>query len=646
MRTTQQTVSPSLKPVEVRPLVMKERLPSARPCKVNSKPQNPKSKPQNPKFKPLFLNHRPPVLLENFLMKRITPGLRNVQLEPGQDSKLQETHNPHLRVGRAERFDLNGLGGGDTEYLSSDRESRKVRPEWSKEVEKRKMKDPTGQASNVATHQPPDQDQPEQLIGAVGSSSDSDSERREQYYREHLPETWSAEALSYLQKRDPDLRKVRAWFSGGGKPSWNQVAKENTTVKTWWSRYDQLLLSSNGVLYLQWENESTGKPPWYRVVAVASMFKAILMELHDAKTAGHLGQKKTIERLKRSPFYWPGMGSYARRWVQGCVVCAAKKNPRHSKRSPLQGYRVGSVMDRVSIDLTGPFKPRTRSGNQWILTVTDQFSRWCEAFALREAKAQEIAKRVVDFICRMGVPLEIHSDQGRNVDGEIMREVCRLLGVRKTHTTAYHPQGNAITERENAVLKQLLSAYVNVRLNDWDEHLPVIMLAYRSAVHRTLGEAPFTVLMGRKARLPLDAFIGAPPEVAYQEVSMSEYVTGLMEAMQQAHELVSDKMDTAYAYQKKQYDRQVQAQTFEKAQPVWLRVYPNLRNRSRSLLKPWDPGWIVVNRVSDVTYRIQKRINGWAPVVHGDRLKPFMSEIIDPETLKLQRSLQKCEAGH
>ena len=143
-----------------------------------------------------------------------------------------------------------------------------------------------------------------------------------------------------------------------------------------------------------------------------------------------------------------------------------------------------------------------------ILTVTDQFTRWVEAFPIREATAPEIARRVLYFVCRNGMPLELHSDQGRNVDGEVMREVCGILGIWKTHTTAYRPQGNAITERENAVIKAMLAAYVNIRLTDWDDLLPPVMMAYRSSVHRTLDETPNAMMLGREVRLPISATRG------------------------------------------------------------------------------------------------------------------------------------------
>ena len=461
-------------------------------------------------------------------------------------------------------------------------------------------------------------------------------QRKAQFYQEQLPETWSVQAMAFLQETDPDLKKVRVWCREGCLPTWEEVAKENVVVKTWWGRYEQLLLSSNDVLYIRWEATGPLQPLRHRVVAVASMFKSILAELHDAKTAGHQGQKRTMDRAKKSPFYWPGMITYARRWVQNCKVCAARKHPQYSKRTPLQTYRVGATMDRVSIDLVGPFHPATSRGATTILTITDQYSRWVECFPLRRATAPEIALRVVDFVCRLGLPLELHSDQGRNVDGEVMKEVCKLLGIKKTHTTAYHPAGNSITERINGPIKRALSSFVNSRATDWDDHLPAICMAIRSAVNRTLGETPNIMMLGRQLRVPLNLWVGEPPEVQYEVMSTSEYVVALSEAMKEAQTAVSEQLDAKYEYQKTHYDRNVRPQTYTVGQACWLRMFPNIQGRSKSLIPPWDAAWIVVKQLSAVHYTIQKTLRSRTHVVHGDRLRVFYGDVLDPETKRLQ----------
>ena len=473
----------------------------------------------------------------------------------------------------------------------------------------------------------------------------AETERLEQFYMEQLPETWSDEAMAYLQRQDPDLKLVRTWLEDGEKPDWQNVARHNLVVKTWWGRFEQLLLSSNGVIYLAWESSSPKLHIRHRVVAVKSMFKSILHQLHDVPTSGHLGQKKTIGRTKLSPFYWPGMAVFARRWVQNCQVCAAKKNPRYNKRTPLQTYWVGSTMDRVSMDLVGPFHPRTPRGNSQILTLTDQATRWIEAWPIKDGTAVEVASKVVEFVCRLGMPLELHSDRGRNVDGNVIREVCKILDIRKTHTTAYRPQANGITERENHTLKSLLTAYVNDQGDDWDLWLNPVLMSLRSSIHRSLRETPNALMLGRQVRLPINALIRPPSEEKPEQMLTTEYAEALADAVALAHATAAKHLESQYAYQRRMYDRHVQAQTFEVGQPVWLRTFPCIKGRSKSLMRPWDRVWIVLARLGEVTYRVQKTLTSRSQVVNGDRLKKYEGLVMDEATTKLWKSIQEPSEG-
>ena len=454
-------------------------------------------------------------------------------------------------------------------------------------------------------------------------------QKQQQFLKENPPMTWSDKEIAYMQKQDPDIAQLRRWVQDKHIPAWHEVAKGGYVLKTWWARMEQLFLSKNDVLYLRWEHDKFSKLcPNYRVVTPASLRPYILRELHDAKTAAHMGMRKTRERAFRSQFFWPGMSTYVRRWVRNCLQCGARKKPQYGRRQPMQTYHVGAKLDTVSIDILGPFKPRTVNGNVYILTITDHFTRWVNAYPLRDATAVKIARCIVDFIAQFGMPKHLHSDQGSNVDGSVVGEVCRMLGISKTHTCPWHPQGNAITERENKVIVDMLSHFVNKRQTDWDEHLPIVMMAYRSSVHRMLGESPASMMFGHELRLPIDAMLGPPPEAGHEPVASTDYVQSLGDALQDAHAVVRDRLESHYRYEKKQYDRKIQFQQFAVGQAVWLRNFPKTTTKSKKLMKPYSGPHIVLARVNAVTYKIKvsQKVD---KVVHGDRLKPFYGTVDD-----------------
>ena len=54
---------------------------------------------------------------------------------------------------------------------------------------------------------------------------------------------------------------------------------------------------------------------------------------------------------------------------------------------------------------------------------------------------------VNEFICRSGVPSQLHSDQGTNFESKVFVEVCRLLDIEKPGVTPLHPQSDGQVER-------------------------------------------------------------------------------------------------------------------------------------------------------------------------------------------------------
>ena len=97
-------------------------------------------------------------------------------------------------------------------------------------------------------------------------------------------------------------------------------------------------------------------------------------------------------------------------------------------------------------------------GNKYLLVVADYFTKWPEAFPLPNQEAGTVTEALVnEVVCRFGVPLELHSDQGRNFESAVFSEMRNLLGIRKTRTTPLHPQSDEMVERMNRTLEAQLA---------------------------------------------------------------------------------------------------------------------------------------------------------------------------------------------
>jgi hypothetical protein len=72
-------------------------------------------------------------------------------------------------------------------------------------------------------------------------------------------------------------------------------------------------------------------------------------------------------------------------------------------------------------------------------------------------------------------------------------------------------------------------------------------------------------------------------------------------------------------------------------------MFPNIQGRSKSLIPPWEAVWIITKRLSAVHYMIRKTLKSRTHVVHGDRLRVFFGDVLDPETKRLQDTLLQAD---
>ncbi|GIY06131.1 endonuclease [Caerostris extrusa] len=98
----------------------------------------------------------------------------------------------------------------------------------------------------------------------------------------------------------------------------------------------------------------------------------------------------------------------------------------------------------------------------------------------------------------------LYSDRGSNFLSAAMNEVYEKLGISKQHTLAYNPQGNGLVERLNKTLIDTLSHLVSEKQEDWCQHVPLALMAFRSAHHRSIQETPAFLVYGRDLQMPYD----------------------------------------------------------------------------------------------------------------------------------------------
>lgn len=270
--------------------------------------------------------------------------------------------------------------------------------------------------------------------------------------------------IKQLQQGDEDIHTVIGWLRENKKPTFKEIESKSYNLKSLWSQFYTLRLERELLVRLFEDTET--KQIIHQVVVPNNQRRKILTYAHDIKSAGHLGTKKTLLKI-RQRFYWPGLQNDVRSYVAGCSTCMRRKGPQKTKQAPMQIVRSGYPMERLAIDILGEL-PETRQGNRHIVVIADYFTKWTECFPMKNMEAATVAKLLVEeVVCRFGIPAKLHSDQGRQFESHLFQEMCQLLNIHKTRTTAYHPQSDGMVERFNRTLTQMLSAYVCEHHNDW-----------------------------------------------------------------------------------------------------------------------------------------------------------------------------------
>ena len=326
--------------------------------------------------------------------------------------------------------------------------------------------------------------------------------------------------LQQAQKDDPQVSKIMEMKSLGlPKPPYFVWAND-PILRVFWHAWDNLYLT-NGVLVKGLPgNESI---PNYAFVIPTSLVESILNGIHCSPFSGHLGIKRTLRRA-RDRFYWPKMAAQITDFVKSCVVCAQSKLDPNHRKAPLQSIEVNEPFVFWAMDYMGPIQETAR-GNKHLLVMMDHFTKWCEVFPTKDQQASTVAKILVSRVfSRFGPPSVLHSDQGRNFESNLMQDVCGLMGIHKSRTTAYHPQCDGLVERQNRTLQGILAAFVSAHKDDWDLWVDLAAYAYNTSCHESTGFSPYEMVFGRVARTPLELDLGVPLK---DPRSQSEYPESL-----------------------------------------------------------------------------------------------------------------------
>lgn len=254
----------------------------------------------------------------------------------------------------------------------------------------------------------------------------------------------------------------------------------------------------------------------------SSLRKSVYQNLHNLSHPGVRATRKLIS----SRYFWPKLNKDVNEWTKSCLQCQKAKVIRHTKSEVGNFKTTSNRFDHIHMDIVGPL--HISDGNTYILTVIDRYTRWPEAFPLKDICAHTIAITFVNnYVSRFGIPSTLTTDRGSQFESKLFLELTKILGTNRIRTTAYHPQANGLVERFHRQLKASLVARGNTA--HWSRELPLVLLGIRAAVREDLKCSPAELVYGQSLKLPSEYFVDKKTET---QSSPSEFLSQLKTTMQ------------------------------------------------------------------------------------------------------------------
>ena len=425
------------------------------------------------------------------------------------------------------------------------------------------------------------------------------------------------------QRLDPNLGVIIRLIESGQLTKRKLQGKDSSEVKSFLRNKKSLKLVKDVLYRKSFSDNSTSKKTLWQLVVPKLFRERALLGCHD--DVGHQGILRTLSLL-RERFYWPGMQEEATQYVLKCSRCLRRKTP--PQVAPLQPILVTQPLELVHMDYLS-LEP-SKGNIENVLVITDHFTRYALAYPSKTQTAQATARILWDnFICHYGFPEKFISDQGRNFESDLIKELCKIAGVKKVHTTPYHPQGNRQCERFNSTLCNMLGTLSEEEKSDWKSHLGCMTHAYNCTKHASTTYSPYYLMFGRHPRLPIDVEFGLNKPNCSDNSSKSRYIQKLRRRLNYAFQKASKYSDQQASKYKHSYDKSVKGPQLHENDLVLVKI---VAHKGRHKLQDrWEPEEYVV---------IEQPIAG-TPVykvkpVNGDNVRTLRRNLLLPLGVKLE----------
>ena len=154
------------------------------------------------------------------------------------------------------------------------------------------------------------------------------------------------------------------------------------------------------------------------------------------------------------------------------------------------------------MDVIGPIILKALNGHEYILVAIDYFTKWVEATSYKSVTQATVARFLKhNIICHYSVPGKLITDNGTNINGKMIQQLCQQFKIEHRNLVPYRPQMNGAVEATNKNIKKIFVKMTDI-YKDWHEYLPFALCAYHIFILTSMGATLYSLVYGIEAMFP------------------------------------------------------------------------------------------------------------------------------------------------
>ena len=378
------------------------------------------------------------------------------------------------------------------------------------------------------------------------------------------------------------------------------------------------LVKENGISFALKNNllcSKVSKAKNFRVVVPVVIRPMLFQYFHSLPSSGHLGIFKTVQKISQS-YWWPNFKTEITEMVKRCSVCQITKPRNVLSSGVLSSQPISNPWERIFIDFVGPL-PRSKSGNCYIFTVIDGFSKFVFLESVRDASSKSAIHVLFhNLFPKFGYPKYIVSDNATAFTSSAFKDACFKVGIKIVHTAPYYPCPNLV-ERVHRNLRFALSAYCTPSHKIWDEFLGDLTFAFNTSVHESTLYSPAKLFLGRLIPHPLDNVWDLPNcvvDTSCSDRDLRQHWTKAVQNLNKAHKRYAASYNKLHSVPQFKIGDLVLTQNHS--------VSSKLKKRMSKLEPLWSGPFSILRFVTPVTVVLQVGPNK-EKISHVSQLKAY-----------------------